>query len=207
VTSSLPSKKLTSSAEPPPSAAAEPPSTAVADEEEPPKKDGDSSWTKQLVLGAVLALVGAVIGRAVGVIPNPFRGVGPEPSGSIEIGETIRNQTRAMFLGTATVPEPNAQFGLTLAVQRTSEHTSPGTCKIVWSYIDPSVPTTVGEKNLVDQTARDVKGEPNACEGGARIWVPLAPSLETYGVVRVRVELFAGDKQLGIPAETADIPL
>lgn len=156
-------------------------------------------------MGAALALIGAVIGRAVGVIPNPFGDAGPEPSGSIQIGETLRNQTRAMFLGQDMPPQPNDQFGLTLAVQRTSEHTSPHGCRIVWSYIDPTVPTTVSDKTLVDQTARDVDGDPTACQGGARIWVPLKPTLETYGVVRVRVELFSGDKQLGIPAETEDI--
>jgi hypothetical protein len=159
------------------------------------------------VIGAALALIGAVIARAIGVVPSPFGSEGPEPSGAIQLGETLRNQTRAMLLDPQAIPQANDQFGLVLTVQRTSEHTSPHGCRIVWSFIDPKVPSTVSDQSLVDQTARDVDGDPTACQGGARIWVPLKPTLDTYERVRVRVELFAKDKQLGIPAETEDIPL
>jgi hypothetical protein len=159
------------------------------------------------VIGAALALIGAIIGRAVGIIPNPFGGGGPEPSGSVQIGETLRNQTLAMFHHTETTQRPGEMVGIGLAVQRFSDHTPAHGCRLVWSFIDPNAPAEVGDKSLVNQTARDVVGDPTACEGGAKIWVPLKPSLGIYDVVRVRVELFDGDKQLGIPVETEDITL
>jgi hypothetical protein len=182
------------------------PSQAAA-RESPSDNEKEPSWRKQIVIGAALALVGAVAARAVGVVPSPFGHEGLEPSGAIQLGETLRNQTRGMFLGTEVTPQADDEFGLVLDLQRTSENTSPHGCRIVWSYIDPKVPSTVSDKTLVDQPARDVKGDPTACRGGVRIWVPLKPTLDTYERVRVRVELFADDKQLGIPAETEDIPL
>jgi hypothetical protein len=180
---------LTPNAETPPPAA-----STVSDKE----KQKEPSWRKQLLIGAALALIGAVIGRAVGVIPNPFSDGGQEPSGDIEIGQTL-HETLAKFLGTKEVP--SEQPGLAIAVKRTSEHTSPHGCRIVWSYIDASVHTTVDEKSLVNQTAREVAGDPTACQGGASTWVPEEPPLEKYEVVRVRVEFFAGNKPLGTPAE------
>ena len=173
----------------------------------PRSNEKEPSWKKQIAIGAALALVGAVVARAVGVVPSPFGHEGLEPSGAIQLGETLRNQTRGMFLGTEKAPQADDDFGLVLTLQRTSEHTSPHGCRIVWSYIDPKVPSAVSDTSLVNQTARDVSGDPTACQGGARIWVPLKPTLDTYESVRVRVELFADDKQLGIPAETEDIPL
>ena len=158
-------------------------------------------------MGAALALIGAIIARAVGVIPNPFGDGGPGPSGSVEIGETLRNQTLAMFLGNAKTQRPGEMVGIGLAVRRFSEHTSAHGCRLVWSFIDPSAPTEVSDTSLVNQTAHDVVGDAAACSGGAKIWVPLKPSLGIYDVVRVRVELLDGDKQLGLPAETEDIPL
>ena len=158
-------------------------------------------------MGAALALIGAIVARAVGVIPNPFADGGPGPSGSVDIGETLRNQTLAMFRGDATTPGPGETVGLGLAVQRFSEHTPAHGCRLVWSFIDPSVPAEVSDSTLVNQTARNVVGDATACHGGAKIWVPLKPSLGIYDRVRVRVELFDGDKQLGIPAETEDITL
>lgn len=191
------SSKLTPRPEPPRVAARELPRN---DEKEP-------SWKKQIMIGAALALVGAVVARAVGVVPSPFGHEGLEPSGAIQLGETFRNVTRAKFLGSEGPPQADEEFGLVLNLQRTSEDTSPHGCRIVWSYVDPKVPSTVSDTSLVDQTARDVVGDPTACQGGAKIWVPLKPTLDAYERVRVRVELFAKDKQLGIPAETEDIPL
>ena len=191
------SNKSTPRPEPPRAAAGE---LSRNDEKEP-------SWTKQIVIGAALALVGAVVARAVGVVPSPFGHERLEPTGAIQLGETFRNQTRAMFLGTEVAPQADEEFGLVLNLQRTSENTSPHGCRIVWSYVDPKVPSTVSDTSLVDQTARDVVGDPTACQGGVKIWVPLKPTLDTYERVRVRVELFAKDKQLGIPVETEDITL
>jgi len=181
---------------------AEPHREAVGGDESE-KKEKEPSWKKQLLVAAGIALIGAVIGRAVGFIPDPFRNDSTEPSGSITIGETLQ-QTRASFLGEETM-QPNEQYGLTLAVQRSSEHTQPGSCRIVWSYINPKVPTVVSDKSLVNQTARDVDGDAKACQGGARIWIPVKPTLDAYEYVRVRVELYSGDKQLGVPKETKDI--
>src|SRR5262245_60685402 len=52
---------------------------------------------KQLLIAATLALIGALIARAVGVIPDPFPGPHHGPNGKIVIGTVLRNQTLADY--------------------------------------------------------------------------------------------------------------
>jgi hypothetical protein len=125
----------------------------------------------------------------------------------LQIGETLRNQTLRMFHGEATEARPGEPLGLTLAVQRFSENTPAHGCRLVWSFLDPNGPTSVSDKNLVDQTARDVDGDRTGCHAAAKIWVPLKPSLAKYEKVMVRVELFKGDARLGLPADSEVITL
>jgi hypothetical protein len=159
------------------------------------------------VIGAVLALIGALIGRAVGVIPSPFAGPGQTPTGAVSIGETLRNQTLAMFRGDDTVQRRGEELGLILAIQRSSANASKHGCRIVWSFLDAKGPTTVSDQKLVNQNAHDVDGDPTACRGAARIWVPLTASLATYDEILVRVEFFDDGTRLGLPADSEHITL
>jgi hypothetical protein len=171
-------------------------------------QNGSEPVWKKLVIGAAAALIAAVIGRAVGIIPNPFAGDGPGPSGSISLVDMQVNQTQAMFHGEQRPQRPDEAVGLSLTLQRASEHTAGHGCRVVWSYVDPTVPAEVSYKNLVDQEARGgtVDGDPTACSGPVRIWTPRAPELDTYPEgVQVRVDFFAGDELLGKPAYTETV--
>jgi hypothetical protein len=157
-----------------------------------------------LLQGAVLALVGALIAWAVGFLPNPF--ADDDPSGEVTIGQTLRNQTLAMFHGQATEPRDGEQLGLTLDVARSAEHVEANGCRLVWTFVNADGPTPVADKSLVSQEARDVAPDPSSCTTQTRLWVPLAASLVDVQNLAVRVELFAGDHLLA-SAVSETIPL
>jgi hypothetical protein len=151
---------------------------------------------QQVAIGAAVALIAALVGRAVGIIPNPFGGDGPTPTGRVSVLQTLRNQTLKMFRGEATQPTPDEQLGLTLDVQRSSEHASKHGCRLLWTYLDANGPTVVKDPSLVEQEAREVKGDRSTCQNPASIWIPLSSSLFGYDLIQVRVELWDGNTRL-----------
>jgi hypothetical protein len=159
-------------------------------------------WTKQVLLGSALALIGEVIGRAVGVIPNPFGHGSSTPSGSIRIGDTSPNEPLAALRHPGAQAETGDRLGVILTVERSSQNTS-GECRIVWTFVDATGPKALGEP----KTARDMEDDPGACNGATRIWVPFSPSLFSDEEVFVRVELFDGRTRLGLPAESDHIKM
>jgi hypothetical protein len=102
-----------------------------------------------------------------------------------------------MFYGQATQPRPGEALGLTLDVRRFAEHTSDDGCRLVWTFLDANGPTPVADPSLVNQRARDVDGDPMSCGTLTRIWVPRSVGLDGYDRIRVRVELWDGDRFLG----------
>ena len=102
-----------------------------------------------------------------------------------------------MFQHQVTQPRPGEALGLTLDVKRFAEHASDDRCRLVWTFLDANGPTPVADPNLVNQAARDVDGDPMSCGTLTRIWVPLPVGLAGYDRIRVRVELWDGDRLLG----------
>jgi hypothetical protein len=158
--------------------------------------EGLPPWARQLAMAAAVALVGALVGRAIGFIPNPFDGGEPTPTGRVEVVQTLRNQTLEVFRGQKREHRESDPNGFTLEVARSSEHAAGRDCRLVWTYIDANVPTAVGDPRLVDQPATEVEGDARACQNQVRIWIPAPRSLVEYERIQVRVELWHGDTRL-----------
>jgi len=148
-------------------------------------------------MGAVLALVGAIVGRAIGFIPNPFNGGEPAPTGRVDVVHILRNQTLEVFRGREIGGEESGQNGFTLEVARSSENAAGRACRLVWSYLDANVPTAVADPTLVNQAAEEVDGDARACQNQVRLWTPAPASLAEYELIQVRIELWHGDTRLG----------
>ena len=71
---------------------------------------------------------------------------------------------------------------------------------------DADGPTPVADPSLVSQPAQHLRPDPKSCVTQTRLWVPLAPGLEDYEHIAVRIELFAGDHLLS-SAMSEGIPL
>ena len=162
-------------------------------------------WARELAIGAVLAVIGAIAAAAVGLAIGIFR-TDPEPSGDVSVRQTLRNQTLRMFRAEAAESRPGEALGLVLDVVRTGKDVAPGGCRLVWSFLDADGPTPVADPSLVAQPAKHVRPDPTSCTTQARLWVPLAAGLEGYENIAVRVELYAADDLLG-SATSETVPL
>lgn len=79
-------------------------------------------------------------------------------------------------------------------MKRETEHAAG--CGLRWTILEAAGPRPVADSSLVDQQARDVKGDLGSCSGTAEVWVPIKRSLGNLFEIAVQIDLYAGQKKL-----------